>query len=369
MIGPRMQFKRCFPWLALIFVALGGCKMTATMYTWQPAQSHSGTVSTIAIAPIAGNPETAARFEQALANNRPAVAHGVHVVSSQHLQTTTEIQLVSYDGSTSDVVALDAARRAGSDLLLQGRIEREVFEIPPTTNKRRKKREPSEEFAVHWRLIDVPSGQTLDQRMLMVNRLDIEKTYPDLQSSGSGSDRVIVGMARHSWDMVAPYLKKQQTMLALPWLTPGASTIRSGNGHARKGRWDLAERAWQDAVDRHPRSKAAWHNLALSAAAREDWDLAERRLKHAESWIPLAPVESTRIWLEQQRRAYHSAYQLHPPPGGWKIPEKPSSPTSTENIRYAKPQAIQEQPWWTAIPLAKPPGWTWGQWLTQPIWF
>jgi tetratricopeptide (TPR) repeat protein len=86
--------------------------------------------------------------------------------------------------------------------------------------------------------------------------------------------------------------------LDLPWVWAGSSQVRKGNGYARQGRWDLAEREWQDAAENYPSNTAAWHNLSLAAVAREDFELAKARIKHANSFLPGDPTYKTQLWIE-----------------------------------------------------------------------
>jgi tetratricopeptide (TPR) repeat protein len=91
-----------------------------------------------------------------------------------------------------------------------------------------------------------------------------------------------------------------------------------GNGYARQGRWDLAEKEWQAAADQHPTNAAAWHNLAISAVAREDFELARSRLKHADNIARGRTTDKTERWLETQERNYKTIMGLPEPQGGWR---------------------------------------------------
>ncbi len=141
------------------------------------------------------------------------------------LEQNTAVQVANFDGSTSDVGALSAARRAGADIMIEAEVLRHDLEPrPPQPQSRwfRKERQIPESMTVAWKLTDVQTGQRIAQETTVIDREKAEKIYPDLEmSAADGGGRVITAAARNSWDFLAPHLEKENATLALPWFTPG----------------------------------------------------------------------------------------------------------------------------------------------------
>lgn len=344
-----------------------GCTMTAPMTVWQPALNQPRAVKTIAMTPIYGPEELAAKLNQAMIEAMQQSGSPITVLHPQLLEEMTSIQLASFDGQPSDVAGMNAARRAKADVLLQGQIVQSQLQPQEPKNGRFDTRKrPSEQITVAWTVTDVESGARLTSNTITVDREQAERTYPELAiSGGENVDRVIAGLSRESWKMFSPMTTKEDAVLALPWFLPGASKIRQGNGFARQGRWDAAEKSWQDAVSKHPSNNAAWNNLALAAVAHEDFELGRSRVEHAKSMVPWDTARKTERWIDEHQHNYHRAQSLPDREGGWLVPDPPP-PVVLEDVPPVRAIDIDELPWWTAIPGTKPPGWTWKQWLTQP---
>ncbi len=353
--------------LVLLSVFSTGCAMSAPMTVWEPALNRQRTITSIAMAPIHGPTELAAKLNEAMIQNQPRAGLPISFLHPAILEEMTSIQLAGFDGQPSDIAGLSAARRAGADVYLQGEIVRARTEPQePKQGKLDLRYRPSEQMTVAWSVTDVATGEKIGSNTMTFERTQIENAYPDLaQLGGEPIDRVAQGIARESWSMFAPKTTKEDAVLCLPWFLPGASKIRQGNGYARQGRWDMAEESWQDAASKHSWNNAAWHNLAIASVAREDFELARSRLNHAKTFMPNDRADKTERWLDEKQRDYHRALGLPEREGGWLIPDPPP-PIAPSEVPSAKPQQIEDLPWWTAIPGTKPPGWTWRQWLTQP---
>ena len=339
------------------------------MHVWREASIAKRPLQRVALGGVAGPPEIAAQLQNAILQNQPNFAGHIAMLDPLWLEQNTAVQVANFEGNPSDVGAINAARRAGADVLIEAEVLRHDLEPrPPQPQSRwfRKERQIPESMTVAWKLTDVQTGHRIAQETTVVDREKAEKLYPDLEMSASdGAGRVITAAARNSWDFLSPHLEKENATLALPWFTPGATRMRRGNGYARQGRWDKAEAEWQEVADRYRRNRGAWHNLAMAAVAREDFTMARMRLEHAKSWLPLTPDEASLVWLETQQRAFHSAHQLPPPPGGWTLPDPPQV-LRPDQVQSTHPKDIEDMPWWTAIPFTKPPNWTWSQWFSQP---
>lgn len=353
-------------------VLITGCKMTAPMHMLRsPKIAKAGPVR-IAVAPVAGQAEVAERLQQAIETAQPQQNRMLAVMHPRQLEQVGGIRLVSYDGQPSDMASLGAARRAGVDYVLQGSIVEEKLTVEPPNPKKRfaffkRKKDPVESMTVRWTVMDVATGSRVADETITMDREQADKLYPDLAyHAPAGDAKVLVASARQSWSLVAPTTKAEDVMLDLPWFMPGSSQVRKGNGFARQGRWELAEQEWQNAADSHPWNEAAWKNLSIAAVSREDFTLARDRLKHANTSWPGDPTFSTLMWIESKQKEYHNTLGLPPPVGGWTFPDPPKV-TRPEETQAVKPKDLDQMPWWTAIPFMPPPGWTWKQWLTQPI--
>ncbi len=359
--------------VAMLLFNVAGCHMSAPMRTWQTSKVSKAGFVRIAVAPIGGNPNAAERLQNAMRLAQPQPNPLVAALHPADLERAGGIQLVSYDNQPNDMATLSAARRAGMDYLLQGHILNDDLDTPPPDPKKKprfrffKPKEKVQSLSVHWVVTDVNSGQRVQEQTLAMDRLQAEKQFPDLTmpSEGEGG-RVLMASARQSWGLVAPSNEPVDAILDLPWFMQGSSQIRKGNGYARQGRWDLAEAEWQEAASLHPWNTAAWTNLSLAAVAKEDFQLARDRLKHANTFLPGDSTFQTLTWIEQRQREHHQVLNLAPPQSGWTLAEPPKA-TRPEEVPASPPRDLKEMPWWTAVPFIPPPGWTWKQWWTQPI--
>jgi hypothetical protein len=352
-----------------------GCQMTAPVHVWKRPTVASGGNVRVAVAPIGGDAEVAERLQEALALSRPQSMPQLSVIQPSELEQFGSIQLVSYDGQPSEMAAVGAARQAGANYLLAGHVLSHQLAAPDPGSQSKtwwsflQKPPPPESMTVRWVVYDVPSGQRLGEHTLTIDRTDAEKHFPDLAFQAAGDAKVIAASARRSWEMVVPTTRSEEVMIDLPWFAPGSSAVRKGNAYARLGRWEMAEREWQDAADQHNWNTAAWRNLAIAAAAHEDFDLARSRLKHVDSqWLPGDESRATLHWIEEKQRDYHASFQLPAPESGWSFPDPPLPPSDPELVPN-QPKSLDDQPWYTALPFIPPPGWSWSQWWSQPwVW-
>jgi hypothetical protein len=367
------SFQRTPALCGLVCVLMAGCKMTAPMHVWKASEVPKHGIVRVAVAPIGGKTDATDRLLNAMQRAQPQPNPMLAAMYPHELSQVGGIQLVSYDNQPNDMATLSSARLAGMDYILQGNIIDEALDIPPPepTPKRRfrlfKPKEKLEYLTVHWSIVDVSSGQRIKEEIVSIDRKQAEKKYPELMMFAQGNDsRVLMASAKQSWSMVAPTTETTQAMLDLPWFMPGSSQVRKGNGYARQGNWQAAERVWQEAVDQHSWNTAAWKNLSLAATAKEDFQLARDRLKHADTILPGDSTFPTLTWIEQRQRDYHKSLDLAPPATGWTLPDPPQSVRPNE-VPSSPPRDLKDLPWWTAIPFVPPPGWTWKQWWTQPI--
>lgn len=352
------------------------------MHVLHPSRLNVPCVSRVAFAPIVAKGRLSGEYENALLAQTPGPQGQLQVLTASVLAAAAPVRMASTAPLTSDHTAIHAAKVAQADLLLIGEIVQEDLEdptniidgLPPELNAYRSTGplnlapgsvQRPQRIAVAWRIFDVQSGRVLGTHTSAIDRIEADRKYPDLALAiPTPRERVIAASARETWQSVTPYVEKENAVLALPWMAPGASQVRRGNGFARSGRWDLAELEWTAAATRHPLSNSAKHNLALAQMSREDFGAAKQTLGS------MGPLRSRKlqseslIWIDHRHRWHHAALGIAPPPEGWAFPD--SEIAANRPVVPSTAPDPEDLPLWTAIPFTKPPGWTWRQWLFQP---
>lgn len=355
------------------------------MHVWLPSQAPVPITGRVAIGPISGDAELATALQRALLVQRPAIRSDLAILTPEQLLESSAVRLASTAALSNDVVSIAAARQAGADVLLQGVIlDADIdllSEINPVAAKSNapvdwnqayfRKKEASEtkheKIVLSWRVIDVPTGKTIGSSVFNLATKQAIEQYPDLElAEHDQTQMLIAASARESWKTVAPYVAKDHVSLASPWLLPGSFTVRRGVNAARKGNWELAQQHWQRAGDFWWYCPAAHHNLALANAAHEDFPAAKAELQKAAGPFSIRLPPKTLVWLDQQHRRHNAALGLGTPAEGWAFPDPKPALDSEATTRPLEVADVATLPWWTALPLAKPPGWTWKGWLTQP---
>lgn len=326
--------------LSGLVVFLVGCQMTAPINTWKAGSIPRSGLVRVAIAPVGvasramptsyavsmeDLQKAAKTLESSIVATTPRPNPLLLTITPDQLATASQIQLVSYDNQPNETATVGAARNTNSDLMLQANV---VFaHLTPIEDKRRsflakllnRKREEMH-LTVHWTVVDVESGQRLLEQTIDTSETDVKRIAKSAGNQLQMENSSIVSLAAYrGWQLVSPQLQPDDVLLDLPWFWMGSSQVRKGNGYARQGRWDLAEKEWQAAADQHPTNAAAWHNLAISAVAKEDFDLARSRLKHADNIARGRTTDKTERWLETQQRNYHRIMGLPDPQGGWRF--------------------------------------------------
>jgi hypothetical protein len=358
----------------LLLVMQVGCAMTAPIHLWRPAKDQNRPIHRIAISPTFGPRELAEKLDESMISAQPKLGNSIVLLHPKLLEEMTSIQLATYSGQPSDVAGMSAARRADADILLQGQIvNARTQPQEPKKGFWDWRKRPTESITVSWSATDVRTGERLGESTIKIDRDEAEKQYPDLKLlAGEPIDKVVQAASRQSWTMFSPGTRSEDAVLVLPWITPGASKTRQGNGYARQGRWDLAEAAWQEAVSKHPSNTAAWNNLAIASVAKQDFELARNRVEHAKTIVKWDRARKTESWIDRKQQEFHQAFGLPDREDGWLSPLAPKPPAAwvkpeEQEFNPVAPVDIDQMPWWTAIPGTKPPGWTWKQWLTQPL--
>lgn len=360
--------------LAVLAVANTGCRRLAPIHVWQAGQFAPPPSAKLAIGPVAGSPSIASRLEQELFAQRPAARSDLAMFTSEQLHLRSPVKLASTAALSHDALAVKAAKGVGADVLLQG----EVLAAELIDDAKQEPRgqidynnlyfaqpeeAPDEHLLVSWRLIDVDTSQVIGSHVVNLRSSAAKEQYPELFSL-AGDQALEAAVARETWKALAPTVGEDNVRLANSTLMPGSIGVRLGNRYARRGDWATAERHWQRVTDWFPLNASAQHNLALALAAKEDFQAAKQQLQNARGPLAFRLPNETLFWLDVTHKNYVEAHQLPPPEEGWAIarPEQPITPVGS-----AGPVDIDDLPWWTAIPGAKPPGWTWQDWLAQPF--
>jgi hypothetical protein len=361
-----------------VFVCAGiGCTKTASIHVWQPAEVPMPPHAKIALAPLGGDRELADRVEQQLLAQRRS---DLAVFTAEQLAQASPIRLASTASLSSDLTAIQAARAAGADVLLVGEILQSQVDLQSGNEPAREsenmnlaffqRREndshENESILLSWRVLDVESAHTMAAHSFTLHSREARKLYPDLVVTEHDSTQVLIAAtARETWKSVAPYVTQDRVRLAVPWFAPGAFTVQRGVAAARKGQWPLAEQRWSRVSSVFWFNSAAHHNLAIAKAAREDFPAAKEELQKARGLFAYRLPSNTLYWLDQRHRLYNEAHGLGEPEEGWAFLDLETG----DSVETVAPVEVAELPWWTAIPFAKPPGWTWRGWLTQPVVF
>ncbi|MEM7475652.1 MAG: hypothetical protein AAF483_11735 [Planctomycetota bacterium] len=369
------------PLLAGSFLLLlFGCRSTTGVHVWAPGKVTAPAQAKIAVAPMAGNRLLAERIEHQLLAQRPAAKSDVQLFTADQLASRSPVQLASTASLNTDLTAIQAARAVGADLLFQGEIisakldPDSQLEAPDQSEinynelffQRAEKASKQESLVLGWRIIDTKSGATLGTHLYTLGTEGAKKLYPDLDAQlPEDTDVLIAASAREAWQALAPIVVKEDIKLSSPWFQPGAIGVQLGVRAAKKGRWQDAERHWTRVARWFPYSASAQHNLAVAKGAREDFQAAKLQLQKARGIFAWNLPGETLFWLDQKHRDYNEAHGLGDPKDGWAFPQPIRSPA--QELLTAPTSDIEDLPWWSAIPFAKPQGWTWRAWLTQPV--
>ena len=170
---------------------------------------------------------------------------------------------------------------------------------------------------ISWRLTSLDAAGSALGKPVVVDVASAIDRYPDLGLI-QDPQKVLAGAAvRDTFRLVTPYVRRESVPLAIAYLLPGSKEMRRGNAAALGGRWGEAESIWQGVLEKHPTQIAALHNLALAAAAGQDFSRAKVLARKAIRLQPSPLHKRTLVWIELKQRDYHAAFGLPDPPEGW----------------------------------------------------
>jgi hypothetical protein len=293
--------------------------MSAPMHVWQPPLIESTVGKKVVLSEVAGPKKTADLLREKLLAGVPTDAGRTTIVSKPvQLKQNEAIRLVSAtEDAPSDIALQAAATLEGYDYVLRGEILKD--RRPPNVQAEDKR------LTVSWRLMELddssassPNGQRRKQGApVVVDRASAVERYPDLGFLADEETVLATAAVRDTYRLFTPSTRRDEVTLAIPFLMPGSAEVRQGNLAARAGRWGEAKRIWTDAADDHPLQVAAMHNLALAAAAEQDFSTARTLARKAIRRQPTKLHKQTAMWIEQMQREYHEAFDLPDPPEGW----------------------------------------------------
>ncbi|QDT09425.1 hypothetical protein [Planctomycetes bacterium K23_9] len=304
--------------LGLVLASPVGCRMSAPIHVWQPPLIESTVGKKVVLSEVAGPKKTADLLREKLIVGVPSDTGRTTIVSQPvQLEQSEAIRLVSAtEDAPSDIALQAAASLEGYDYVLRGEILKD--RRPPSVQANGKR------LTVSWRLSELGDSQSrsADQRRargapVVVDRESAIQRYPDLGLVADEEVVLATAAVRDTYRLFTPSTRRDEVTLAIPYLMPGSAEVRQGNMAARAGRWDEAKRIWTQAAEDHSLQIAAVHNLALAAAAAQDFSTAKTLARKAIRRQPTKLHKQTAMWIERMQREYHEAFDLPDPPEGW----------------------------------------------------
>lgn len=294
-----------------------GCRVGAPVHVWQPPILESAVGKRVAIGPVVGPKEVADPIRQAMLAQAPADAgRAITAVDPEKLDQSDTIRLVSGTSDVNDIALSSVAKRESVDYILRGQVlSRRTMNDADGDGQ--SDFDPDVPLAVSWRLMSVADDRHAGGAPVIVDVKSAIETYPDLAIVGDPAAQLATASVRDAYRLVTPSIVRDRVQLAIPYVMPGSKETRRGNALAMQGRWGEAEKVWQAVTEDHPTQIAALHNLAVAAAAGQDFSRAKTLVRKAIRRQPTALNKNTLVWIEQQQRKYHQAFELPDPPEGW----------------------------------------------------
>ena len=349
-------------------LCLSGCRAKAPIYVWRPALVATPRYSRIALAPVAGQAQVSQAMELAMLNQRPTARADLALLTTEQLAQVSPVRLVSTASLSNDLIALQAAKAAGADIVLCGQVidyrldfagdEQQPKPAEQNMNQvffqrlgaqNQNAKDAGYHMAMSWTVLDTHTGKTLGSHQFKIQSKDIADRYPDLQNiSAQPAEQLVAACARETWKTLSPVVEKDLVRLAVPLFQPGSWRVWRGVRAAKKGQWQTAEMYWQKVADGWLPASAAHHNLAIAKAAREDFTGAKQDLQNATGIMSRRLPQETLVWLDHNHKLYCQAHQLPEPVEGWSF-KNPYGDSQDESYTV---QAVDSRdlPWWSDIP-------------------
>jgi hypothetical protein len=294
----------------VLSLAVTACRVRAPIHVWKPPAIISAVGSRVVVAELAGPRETATAVRNQMFRCVPQdEGRQLAVVDPMSLPDSDKIRLVSAsENEPSDLAVSTAAKDHQIDYIFRGEVlndrswEKNAIDTP---------------IRLSWRLIDVRQNQSLGGGVVVMDQKSATERYPDLAFLGDPKTVLTSAAARQTFDLITPSIDRTRVQLAVPYVMLGARKTRRGNLAAMRGRWGEAEKIWAEVVSSYPSQVAAKHNLAIAAAAGQDFDRAKQLIREVHSRWSGDLIEETLAWIELRQRDHHQAFGLPDPPEGW----------------------------------------------------
>ncbi len=285
--------------------------MSVPVQTWKPAELESTVGKQVVVADVVGPRELADDVQQRLIASAPKDAgRETKLIASNLLADKSRVRLTAANNTeTSDVVVASVARAEGYDYVLRGEVLQD--------RRLQKPAHESKKLTISWRLFDLGEQRSSGGSPIAIDVETATERYPELALLGSADDVLKAAMVRETYRLITPSIQKNHVRIAIPYLLPGSKQIRRGNIAAYQGQWNEAESIWNEVAEKHPLQVAATHNLALAAAAAQNFSRAKELARQAIRLQPTKLHKETLVWIELRQREYHDAFGLPDPPEGW----------------------------------------------------
>ncbi len=294
--------------------------MTSPIHVWQPPLLQSAVGKRVAVSTVTGPEEVAEPIRRKMLAFAPSdVGRAIGAVDPQKIPSTETIRLVSAVGEVNDIALASVARQENIDFVLRGQVMTRN-QLPDSPF------DPNAPLAISWRLMSMAGDRHVDGLPVVVDLRSSQLTYPDLALATDPMDALTTAAVRDTYRLITPSIVRDEVELAVPRLLPGSKQVRRGNTMAHAGRWADATKVWQETLDRYPTQTAALHNLAIAAAAGQDFSKAKELARRAIRRNPISLHKQTLVWIEQKQRLYHEAFDLPDPPEGWFVTHDPAEP-------------------------------------------
>ncbi|MEM8671469.1 MAG: hypothetical protein AAGG48_28375 [Planctomycetota bacterium] len=286
------------------------------MHVWQPPQLESTVGKRVVVSAVSGPDDISQPLKEQLIASAPSDAgRAVSIIDAAKLPRNETIQLVSaVDVESNDLATASLSRSAGADYVLRG----EVLPHRGATGEV----DVEMPLRVSWRLLSLHGEGSASGMPIVVDQESLLDRYPDLGFVPNPNDQLVTGAVRDTFRLLSPWIDRQTVTLSIPYGLPGSRDVRRGIAAARGGRWGEAESIWTSVRVRHPTNVSALHNLALAAAAAQDFSRAKQLARRSIRLSPTSLHKKTLVWIELMQRDYHEAFGLPDPPEGWFIAKR-----------------------------------------------
>ncbi len=338
--------RACRFYLLLVALCcLGGCRIGVPIHVWQPAQLESTAGRRVLVSTVGSNDEVADQIKLSFIQTAPRDAgRESTLVDASSMPSESGVELASaVTESSSDLALASIARSRGMDYVLSG----EVLEDRGSPAEK-----PEGPLKVSWRLVSLADRRPVGGKPVVVDVDSAIERYPDLSEIDDPRQLLATAAAREAHRLIAPSVERDHVELAVAYLMPGSKEVRRGNLAALAGRWGEAEIIWSDVLEKHPSQVAALHNLAMAAAAGQDFSRARKLARRAVRLRPIELHKETLVWIELKQRQFHDAFGLPDPPEGWFITQggaadkviQPPESTLIEPGPKVSDQSMNRQP-------------------------